>query len=131
MAPRWRAGGLVGWKAAAAHTGDAHGEEASAEAAPKAKALPMGGKLSLSARGTTDGKEKGSTCDAAEGGAVESDARALPFTRSHEELLRSINQPTLSAEERAGYRQRLIDLNPCSSPNPSPHPSPHPSPLTL
>ena len=63
------AGGLLlGRKAAAAHTGDAQGEEASAEAAPKAKALPMGGKLSLSARGTTDGKEKGSTCDGVEGG---------------------------------------------------------------
>ena len=54
--------------AAAAHTGDAHGEEASAEAAPKAKALPMGGKSSLSARGTTDGNEKGSICGGRGGG---------------------------------------------------------------
>ena len=63
----WRLG-CWGGEGTAAHTGDAHGEEASAEAAPKAKALPTGGRLSRSARGTTDGKEKGSTCDGAEGG---------------------------------------------------------------
>jgi len=103
------AGGLLlGRKAAAAHTGDAQGEEASAEAAPKAKALPMGGRLSLSARGTTDGKEKGSTCGGAEGG-VEGGAEGgvVALSRGQAGAALARLQKVEAHADREDCRQRL------------------------